>query len=58
MPENGGATDWSDVLIALARQKLVWFTIIFGILVWSGWATPSNVSELVDTGFRAWRCQP
>lgn len=58
MPEGG--TDWSDVLIAFATSKTskyLYFAIIFAILVWSGWASPENVADIIERGARAWRCQ-
>lgn len=54
-------TDWSDVLIAWARPKVVLPICIllgFALLVYSGWASPENVTEMLSSTFRAWRCQP
>lgn len=58
MPDENTGTDWSDVLIAAASNKYAWFAVILAIIVWSGWASPENVTEFSSTTLRAWRCQP
>lgn len=58
MPDDNVGTDWSDVMIALFRSKYAWTAVILGIIVWSGWASPENVTEFADTTLRAWRCAP
>lgn len=57
-PDDNGGTDWSDVLIAFARSKWFWGTIVLFLIVLSGWASPENVTEMVSSTLRAWRCQP
>ena len=57
---SDGSTDWSDVLIAWAKPRIVLpicVLIGFGLLIWSGWASPENIRDIGDSWARAWRCQ-
>lgn len=54
--ENSGQTDWSDVLIAYSKSKFFWGAVALFLIVLSGWASPDNVTDLVERTLQAWRC--
>ena len=58
MPDEGGNTDLSDVLIAFAKSRYFWAAVALGLIILSGWASPENVTDLVRETLRAWRCVP
>jgi hypothetical protein len=58
MPDETGRTDASDVLIAYAGSKWFWGVVILALIIWSGWASPEAIGELLSKVARAWRCAP
>lgn len=56
MSNGENKTDASDVFVAFASSKYFWAAVALFLIVLSGWASPDNVTDLIERTLRAWRC--